>query len=89
MLVYDKMRFIKPDRDRAIAHVEAFDYKQWESRMKRIFGKNAEALIELEGKEGKNDKDNHSKRLEAILGNWSKIKEIIEQEPSSKYVENL
>ncbi|HHZ13210.1 MAG: sn-glycerol-1-phosphate dehydrogenase [Caldicoprobacterales bacterium] len=90
LLVYDKMRFIKPDRDRAIAHVEAFDYKQWESRMKRIFGKNAEALIELEGKEGKNDKDNHSKRLEAILGNWSKIKEIIEQElPSSKYVENL
>ena len=60
--------------------MKAFDPQQWEAQVRRIFGKTAGQIIEIEAKCGKNDSAKHAVRLNNILNNWDKIIEIIHEE---------
>lgn len=80
MKIYQKILTIKPDRKRAEDHMKAFDPQQWEAQVRRIFGKTAGQIIEIEAKSGKNDPAKHAVRLNNILNNWDKIIEIIHEE---------
>lgn len=69
-----------PDRARAEAHMRAFDPAAWEARVRRVFGKTADQILEIEKATRKNDPEKHAKRLENIVGHWDEILSIIRQE---------
>lgn len=88
--LYEKLVAITPDREKALAYVESFDYESWSGQLRGLFGKGAQAMIDLEKKEGKYDKEKHAARLEKILGCWDELLAIIAQElPKSSQLEQL
>lgn len=88
--LYEKLVKITPDREKALAYVESFDYDGWSNQLRSLFGKGAQAMIDLEKKEGKYDKVKHTARLEKILGCWDEILAIIAQElPLADQLEQL
>lgn len=88
--LYEKLVKLTPNREKALAYVEAFDYNAWSKALGDLLGKGAQAMIELEQKEGKYDKARHAVRLEKILACWQEILTIISQElPSAKQLEQL
>lgn len=88
--LYEKVRLIKPDREKALRYVEAFDNEEWNERLKSLLGKSADSIIELEKTEGKYDKEKHKARLEIIIDKWDEIINIIDEEvPYSEHVEKL
>ncbi len=80
LAVYEEIRDIKPDREKALAYVENFDMEQWKESVRSAFGKAGESIISLEEKEQKYNKQSHALRLERIISKWDEIQEIIRQE---------
>jgi glycerol-1-phosphate dehydrogenase [NAD(P)+] len=78
--LYEKLKTITPNRDKALAYVTAFSFEDWCVSLRNLLGKGAEAMIALEAKEHKYDKTMHAKRLDAILDNWDSILKIIDEE---------
>ena len=78
--LYDKIKGIVPDKDKAMGYVSDFDFEKWSEAMRAFLGKGAESMIKLEAKERKYDKIKHSKRIDVIIENWDKIIEIINEE---------
>ena len=85
--IYDRIREMTPDREKALAYVAAFDQEAWEANIRRVFGATAPSIFEIEKKTGKNDPVRHAARLERIIANWDKIQQIISEElPDSQWV---
>ena len=85
--LYEKLKSIKPDREKALKYVKSFDLDLWNVELRDLLGKSAESLIALEAKEGKYDKAKHSARLELIIDKWDDILRIIDEElPSSENI---
>ena len=81
---------ITPNREKALAHAKAFDYSVHADRLRALIGRGAEAMIALEGKEGKYDLSKHADRLERVIGSWDRICDIISEEiPEAKEIEAL
>lgn len=78
--LYEKVKSVKPDAEKAKAYVADFDFAAWSETLRELLGKGAETMIAQEAKEGKYDKVKHAKRLEDILSNWDKILQIVEEE---------
>ena len=88
--LYEKLVKITPDREKALAYVADFDYDAWAAELRSLMGKGAQAMIDLEKKEGKYDKKKHAVRLETILESWDDILAIIAQElPPAAQLEQL
>lgn len=88
--LYEKLKEITPNKEKALAYTEAFDYGEWSEILSAFLGKGAKSMIELEAKEGKYDKVKHSARLEIILEKWDEILAVIEEElPSAAELEAL
>lgn len=86
--VYDHIRKLTPDKEKALAYVAAFDLEDWNSQLTAFLGKGAQAMIQGEAKEGKYDKAKHAPRLEKILELWPQILKIMDEElPSYETVE--
>ncbi len=69
-----------PDRAKAEAHMRAFDRSAWEARVRRVFGKTAGQILEIEEKTRKNDPDKHARRLSNIVAHWDEIAAIARRE---------
>ena len=80
---YEKLAKCKPDRERALAAVRAFDSDVWNAHLREKLGAGAEAMIAGERREGKYDPGKHAARLERILANWEEIRAIIGTLPKS------
>ena len=78
--LYEKLKQVKPDREKALAHMQAFDPEQWEKEVRRIFGKTAGEILGIEARTHKNDPEKHALRLEKIIENWDEILKIIDEE---------
>ena len=78
--LYEKLKAVTPDREKALAAVQNFDYGNWSAELRHLLGKGAESMIALEAKEGKYDAEAHENRLEIILQNWDGILKIVEEE---------
>lgn len=78
--LYETVKTVKPDRVKAEAYVERFDYEQWCAALRKLLGKSAEAMISLEEKEGKYRKETHSARFAAIETHWQEILRILDEE---------
>ena len=88
--LYEKLKTITPDREKALAHAKAFDKEDWNETLRQLLGKGAESMIALEEKEGKYDAVKHGPRLEVILNNWDTILSIIEEEiPSLETLDGI
>jgi glycerol-1-phosphate dehydrogenase [NAD(P)+] len=88
--IYEKLKTISPNRDKALAAAAAFDFSAWAEQLRAFLGKGAESMIALEEKEQKYNKEKHAKRLTRILENWDAILQIIDEElPSSAELEAL
>ncbi len=78
--IYDQIKAIKPDREKALAYVKQFDLDAYNAELKEFLGTAADSMIALEKKEKKYDPALHAKRLEIILSNWENILKIVEEE---------
>lgn len=82
--LYEKIKGITPEREKALNYAEKFDFGEWSDELRVFLGKGAESMIALEEKEKKYDTESHKKRLDIIIANWDKIIKIISEElPSS------
>ncbi|MBR6791205.1 MAG: iron-containing alcohol dehydrogenase [Oscillospiraceae bacterium] len=80
MKLYERIRHIVPDRTKAEAWMQAFNYDVWEAQVRRIFGKTADEIIAIEAKTRKNAPERHAARLENILARWDEILAAIDEE---------
>ncbi len=88
--LYEKIKAVKPDTDKAKAYASSFDYGSWSKELREFLGKGAESMIALEEKEQKYSVESHEKRIKTIVENWDKILEIVNEEiPAAKDIENL
>lgn len=88
--LYEKIKNIKPNVEKAKAYVAAFDFDDWSATLRQLLGKGAEAMIAQEAREEKYDKERHVKRLKDIVANWDAICRIIEEElPPADAIEKL
>ena len=88
--LYEKIRVLTPDRNKALAYAENFSKEKWASDLREFLGKGAETMIALEEKERKYGVPEHKERLEKIIGNWDKIIAIIDEEvPKQAEIDRL
>lgn len=78
--LYDRVRTMEPDMEKAEAYVAAFDREKWNDRLRAFLGSGAETMIALEEKEGKYHLDAHKSRAGKIRNNWQQIQRIIQEE---------
>ncbi len=78
--VYEYIRSLTPNREKALAYAAGFDKEEWNSRLREFLGKGAQTMIDGEQKEGKYDVEKHSARLEKIIELWPQILKIMDQE---------
>ena len=86
--VYDRLRRITPDRETAEKAMREFDPAAWEARVRRVFGKAAQTLIDKEYTAWrKNDPALHAQRLDRILDGWGEITRAMDEElPPAKEI---
>jgi glycerol-1-phosphate dehydrogenase [NAD(P)+] len=89
--LYDDIRTLVPDREKAESFIASFDNGAWEEEMRNIFGRAADAIITAEhSKYHKNDRNRHKARLDNTLSHWAEIQKIIAEElPPAAEVEAL
>lgn len=78
--VYEKLKAITPNKQKAIDFVRSFDVDAWNSVLRKHWGKSAEPMIAGAALENRYDFDAHDKRLDAIISNWDNILSIINEE---------
>lgn len=78
--IYDKIKQLRPDREKALAYVDAFDLPSWHQFVRSYLGKSGEGLVEQEKKENKYSREGHQKRLEVLVNNWDQILQIVSEE---------
>ena len=78
--MYEKFKKITPDKEKALACVNGFDYSKWSEELRAFLGASAESMIALEEKEQKYDTKKHEKRLDILAENFENILQIIYEE---------
>ena len=88
--LYEQVKRIIPDKAKAVAYAENFDFTEWSEKLRGFLGKGAESMIEAEKNDKKYDPQKHRERLEVICEHWEEIVKIINEEiPSGEYIENI
>ncbi|MBQ8893976.1 MAG: sn-glycerol-1-phosphate dehydrogenase [Clostridia bacterium] len=87
--LYEMLREVIPDREKALRYVEGFEVEKWYQELRTFMGSGADAMIALDKKEQKYDKAKHAARLERILQNWETIQSIISGLPSAARIEAI
>ena len=64
--LYEKLTQLTPNREKALAHVQAFNYDGWCESLRTFWGKGAESMIALEAKEKKYDPEN-PRKIDAVF----------------------
>ena len=78
--LYEQIRRIKPDREKALDFMRHFDEEKWERETRRVFGSVADGIIATAKKEGRNDPVRHAERVNRIVDHWDEILNIINEE---------
>ena len=87
--VYDKLKRLRPDREKALNYVKSFDKAAWYEKLRAYVGPSAETMIKIDEEKGRYDAGLHAKRLDRIIGRWDEILAVANAEmPSAAYVES-
>ncbi len=78
--IYEQLRKITPDKQKALAFVKNFDLQAHFDALRAFLGKGAEPMIAQEEKEGKYNLVKHAQRLEVIVSRWDEILQIMSEE---------
>lgn len=78
--VYDQLKKIVPNREKALAYARSFDWPAHQEALRAFLGKGGESMITIAEKEGKYDLAKHAERLECILAHWDEILQVIDEE---------
>ena len=78
--VYDQLKKIIPNREKALANARSFDWPAHQEALRAFLGKGGESMITIAEKEGKYDLAKHEARLERILACWDEILQIMDEE---------
>lgn len=78
--VYDKIKRITPDREKALLYAEKFDKQKWYEFLRSYIGKSAEKMIENDESTGRYDLKLHAKRLDRIISSWDEIVAVAKAE---------
>ncbi len=78
--LYERIRTITPDKEKALAFAKSFDVEAWHRDLHEFLGEGAVSMIALEKKEKKYDVERHAARLDRILEHWNDILAIIDEE---------
>lgn len=78
--LYEQVKTVTPDRQKAEAAVAAFDYADWCDRLRAFLGNSGETMIAKEREEKKYDKSTHLARFQRIADHWQNILQILEEE---------
>ncbi len=88
--LYNKIKAVKPDREKARRYAAGFDYEAYKKKLKAFLGKGADTMTALEKKEKKYDVNAHLKRLEIIINSWERIVAVINEEiPEPQFIESI
>lgn len=88
--VYDRVKSVKPDRELALKHIEAFCPDIHFKQLRDFLGRGAQAMIDSQLKEDRYNRHKHLERFERIENNWDKILGIIREElPDTDFVIDL
>ena len=86
--LYEQIRTMVPDKEKAVTYVNAFDFGQWSQTLRTFLGKGAEAMIVLEAREQKYSVEKHAERFAVITEKWQEIVAVMEEElPSAQSLE--
>lgn len=89
MYVYQKLRHVKLDQEKAKRFAHQFDRNKWESDMRHAFGKGADKAIQNEAFAGKHDIQKHELQLARIQQNWDDVQRIINSIPNADVAEKM
>ncbi len=78
--LYQWLRSVTPDKQKALESVANFDQEAWEKHVRKVFGQTAPNVFAIEDKVHKNSAEKHAKRLDIVLENWDKICRVIDEE---------
>ena len=87
--VYDYIRSVTPDKERALETAANFSLEKWNEQLREFIGPGAEAMIAGEAREGKYCKEKHALRLERIIKQWNEVQAIVSTLPSYENVFEL
>ena len=88
--LYEKVKGITPDPQKAKTFVDAFEYDAWKTQLRQFLGNSAETMITQELREGKYKKETHPARFGKIAKNWDAIVDILNEElPASAEIAKI
>ena len=89
--LYDVIKTMKPNREKADAFMRDSSEEKWESEVRRILGSAGEAVIALEKNSfHNNDPQAQAKRVEKIADHWDEILRFAREElPETRKIEAL
>ena len=88
--LYETVKTVTPNDEKAKAYVENFSYDSWKQELLAFLGESAETMIAAESREGKYVKEKHPARYAIIRDNWQEILKILEEElPSAEEIGKL
>ncbi len=88
--LYEYIREVKPNREKAMNYVSAFEFDKWSDDLRAFIGKGADTMILMESKDKKYDIANHLSRYNVIEEKWNDILCVIKEElPESKEIVSL
>lgn len=88
--IWDQVRLIRPDRQKAELFMQSFDESAWENMVRRIFGAAADNVLAAARKEGRNNPGEHAKRLAVTVEKWQEILAIADEElPPYEEIEKM
>ena len=84
--LYDRVRQLKPDAQKAADYVAAFDPEDWNRQLRAFLGNSAETMIAQEVREQKYNMAQHPARYALIEKTWDAICKILDEELPSAAV---
>jgi glycerol-1-phosphate dehydrogenase [NAD(P)+] len=78
--VYEYIKRVTPEMNRARAAIAAFDRAEWERGIRAVFGEVADEVIAVSGKSGQLNPEVREKRAAIICEKWDEILGIINAE---------
>jgi len=87
--LYEKLRAVTPDKEKALAYAAQFDVEAWYRELTAFMGSGGETMVALDRKEQKYDKAKHAARLERIIENWEAIQTLIAAIPTAAQIEEI
>lgn len=88
--LFEKLKNITPDKQKAMAFAESFNFNEHSKFLLDFVGSGANAMIRQEEKEQKYNLDYHKARLDKIISRWDEIIKTINDEiPSFHEIDRL